>query len=39
MSHGFFLWGAYSVTFVALALELIFLFRRSRRAGSPRQIK
>jgi len=39
MSPGFFLWGAYSVTFVALALELIFLFRRSRRAGPPRQIK
>ncbi|HEY7240712.1 MAG TPA: heme exporter protein CcmD [Burkholderiales bacterium] len=39
MSHGFFLWGAYTVTFVALALEMIFLFRRSRRAGPPRRIK
>ena len=39
MSPGFFLWGAYSVTFVALALEVIFLFRCSRRAGPPRQIK
>src|SRR6185503_9786353 len=39
MSHGFFLWGAYSVTVVALALEVIFRFRRSRRGGPPRQIK
>ena len=39
MSHGFFLWGSYAVSFVALALEVVFLFRRSRRAGPPRQIK
>jgi len=39
MSAGFFLWGSYAVTFAALALEVIFLFRRSRRAGPPRQIK
>ena len=39
MSAGFFLWGSYAVTFVALALEVIFLFRRSRRAGPSRQIK
>jgi len=39
MSHAFFIWGSYAVTFVALALEVIFLFRRSRRAGPPRQIK
>ncbi|MFL6563332.1 MAG: heme exporter protein CcmD [Burkholderiales bacterium] len=39
MSHGFFLWGAYAVTFALLALEVWFLFRRSRRAGPSRQIK
>ena len=39
MSHGFFLWGAYAVTFAVLALEVWFLFRRSRRAGASRQIK
>ena len=33
MSHGFFIWGAYSVTFAALALEVLFLFRRARRGG------
>ena len=30
MSHGFFIWGAYTVTFAALALEVVFLFRRTR---------
>jgi len=35
MSHAFFIWGSYVVTFVALALEVIFLFRRSGRAGPP----
>jgi heme exporter protein CcmD len=39
MSAGFFLWGSYAVTFAALALEVIFLFRRSRRAGPSRQLK
>jgi len=39
MSHGFFIWGSYGVTFVALALEVVFLFRRARRAEPPRQIK
>jgi heme exporter protein CcmD len=39
MSAGFFLWGSYAVTFAALALEAIFLFRRSRRAGPSRQLK
>jgi heme exporter protein CcmD len=39
MSHGFFIWASYAVTFAALALEVIFLFRRSRRAGPSRQIK
>jgi len=31
MSHGFFIWGSYLVTFAALALEVVFLFRRARR--------
>jgi heme exporter protein CcmD len=31
MSHGFYIWGSYAVTFAALALEVIFLFRRARR--------
>ena len=39
MSHGFFIWASYVVTFAALGLELAFLFRRSRRAGPSRQIK
>jgi len=39
MSAGFFLWGSYAVTFAALALEVIFLFRRSRRAGASRRIE
>ncbi len=39
MSAGFFIWGSYAVTFAALALEVIFLFRRSRRAGPSRQLK
>ena len=30
MSHGFYIWGAYGVTVVALALEVVFLLRRSR---------
>jgi heme exporter protein CcmD len=28
MSHSFFLWGAYGVTFVCLALEIAFLLKR-----------
>ena len=42
MSHGFFIWGAYTITFAALALEVIFLFRRARRcerAGASRADK
>jgi len=42
MSHGFFIWGAYVVTFAALALEVVFLFRRTRRserAAPPRADK
>jgi heme exporter protein CcmD len=42
MSHGFFLWGSYAVTFAALALEVVFLLRRARRcerAEPSRQIK
>jgi len=31
MSHGFFIWASYGVTFAALALEVVFLFRRVRR--------
>ena len=31
MSHGFFIWASYGVTFAALALEVVFLFRRARR--------
>jgi heme exporter protein CcmD len=33
MSHGFYIWGAYGVTFVALALEVVFLLRRSRNCS------
>jgi heme exporter protein CcmD len=33
MSPGFYIWGAYGVTFVALALEVVFLFRRSRNCS------
>jgi heme exporter protein CcmD len=33
MSAGFFIWGSYVVTFAALALEVVFLFRRARRCG------
>jgi len=28
---GFYIWGSYAVTFAALALEMIFLFRRAKR--------
>ena len=34
MSHGFFIWGSYAVTFVALALEVLFLIRRSRNSSA-----
>ena len=34
MSHGFFIWASYLVTFAALALEVLFLIRRSRKRGS-----
>ena len=30
--YGFYVWGAYGVTFAALALEIIFLLTRSREA-------
>ena len=33
MSHAFYIWGAYSVTAVALALEVVFLFRRTRNCS------
>jgi len=42
MSHGFFIWASYGVTFAALALEVVFLFRRVRRCGRtglPRRIE
>ena len=42
MSHGFFIWASYGVTFAALALEVVFLFRRARRCergGLPGRIK
>jgi heme exporter protein CcmD len=32
MSHAFFIWGAYGVTFAALALEVVFLVRRTRKS-------
>ena len=35
MSHAFFIWASYGVTFAALGLEVVFLVRRagkSRRA-------
>jgi heme exporter protein CcmD len=31
MSHAFFIWVAYGVTFATLALEVAFLFRRAKR--------
>jgi heme exporter protein CcmD len=34
MSHGFFIWASYGVTFVALALEVFFLIRRSRKCAA-----
>jgi len=33
MSHGFFIWASYGVTFIALALEVLLLIRRSRKRG------
>ena len=30
--YGFYVWGAYDVTFILIALELAFLVRRHRRA-------
>jgi heme exporter protein CcmD len=33
MSHGFFIWASYGVTFAALTLEVVFLLRRARRSG------
>ena len=34
MSHGFFIWASYAVTFAALALEVFFLIRRSRKSAA-----
>ncbi len=34
MSHGFFIWGSYAVTFAALALEVLLLARRSRKCAA-----
>jgi len=31
MSPAFYIWGAYGVTFVALALEVVFLVRRAKK--------
>ena len=33
MSHGFYIWGAYGVSLVALALEVVFLARRTRNCS------
>ena len=30
MSHSFFLWGAYGVTLICLALDVVFLLKRKR---------
>ena len=30
--YGFYVWGSYGVTLAALALEIVFLTRRSREA-------
>jgi heme exporter protein D len=30
--YGFYVWGSYGVTLAALALEIVFLARRSREA-------
>ena len=32
MSHGFFIWASYGVTFMALALEVMFLIRRAKKS-------
>ena len=32
MSHGFYIWASYAVTFAALALEVIFLIRRAKKS-------
>jgi len=34
MSHGFFIVASYGVTFAALALEVLFLARRSRKSAA-----
>ena len=31
MSHQFFIWASYGVSFAALALEVVFLLRRAKR--------
>jgi len=31
MSHEFFIWASYGVSFAALALEVVFLARRAKR--------
>jgi heme exporter protein CcmD len=33
MSHAFFIWGSYVVTFAALLLEVVFLIRRTKKSG------
>ena len=33
MSHSFYIWGSYGVTFVVLALEVVFLVRRNRNCS------
>jgi heme exporter protein CcmD len=34
MSHGFFIWASYAVTFALLALEAGLLIRRARKCGA-----
>ena len=31
MSHAFYIWGSYGVTFAVLALEVFFLARRAKK--------
>jgi heme exporter protein CcmD len=37
MSHAFFIWGSYVVTFAALLLEVVFLIRRTKKSGHANQ--
>ena len=37
MSHGFYIWASYVVTFAALALEVMLLIRRAKKSARANQ--